>query len=137
MCLKFQFPSGRVDGFYFNMDDDVKDPPYRGGCYSVSNDVFHIDAAFEEAHDRHHKVAGANRKELEERDGKFRSLIHAAKTLNDVLEVIDLPAELQERLGKKSQTLVALNDETLSELKRAFTLDGASQTAENAERSAA
>jgi hypothetical protein len=122
-CLQFQFPSGKVDGFYFKAEDNLQDLPSRGGCYSSGNVAYPVHAAFETAYDQYHVVKKANDQGRDARVRSFNALVNAARTLEDVLEAIDLPQELQERLGKKSQALVALNDDTLKALKRDFALD--------------
>jgi hypothetical protein len=125
-CLKFQFPSGRVDGFTFNWgknDPTPIDMPARSGC--VSNDVFPMDKDFEAAYDEYAKVLEANKLALHAKERQFDALIDSAKTLEDVLDIIELPPEILERLGRKSTALVALSSETLESLKADFTLKAA------------
>src|SRR5579864_1885410 len=121
-CLRFQFPSGRVDGVNFAPVDASRicDVPSGRGCYSA--DVFPMDKAFEDAYDEHTKLKRANDEEERERNAGFRSLIAASKTLEDVLEVIDLPEDILERFGRKSTALVALSTDTLRSLKQDFAI---------------
>ena len=121
-CLRFQFPSGRVDGVHFAPEDASRicDVPSGRGCYST--DVFPMNKAFEDAYDEHIKLKRANDDEERERNAGFRSLIAASKTLEDVLEVIDLPEDILERFGRKSTALVALSTDTLRNLKRDFAI---------------
>ncbi len=121
-CLRFQFPSGRVDGVNFAPVDASRicDVPSGRGCYS--SDVFPMDKAFEDAYDEHLTLKRANDEEERQRLASFRSLIEASKTLEDVLEVIDLPEDILERFGRKSTALVALSTDTLRTLKRDFAI---------------
>jgi hypothetical protein len=41
-CLRFQFPSGRVDGLSFKSEAEVVDMPYCRGCGYGSSDVFPV-----------------------------------------------------------------------------------------------
>jgi hypothetical protein len=120
--LRFQFPSTRVDGFAFNSEDIDKlaDVACNGGCYN--SDVFVVNAAFEQAYDEHATVKKANDEECSAKQRAFNALVEAAKTLDDVLAVIELPAEIQERLGRKSTALVALSPDTLKSLKNDFAI---------------
>lgn len=120
-CLKFQFPSGRVDGFRFDGDSKVNDIPYNRAC-AYQGRVYPVDAAFEISYDDYGLLKKANDDEQSKRLASFYALVDAAKTLEDVLEVIDLPADVQERLGKKSQALVALSPDTLKSLKKDFAI---------------
>jgi hypothetical protein len=124
-CLRFQFPSGRVDGFAFAAEDPetIADTPSDRGCYS--SDVFVVDSAFEKAFDEHSKIEKANDVLLQKKQSHFWSLLEFAKTLEDVLAVIDLPQELQERLGKKCTALVALSPDSVNVLKKDFALKAA------------
>lgn len=119
-CITFSFPSGRTDGFWFNEDKEMVDVPSRGGC--LSSVAYPVNAAFEKAYDEYAKVKKANREEEEKRQTSFRVLIDVARMLEEVMEIIDLPKDLQERLGKKSQALVALNDDSLKQLKKDFAI---------------
>jgi hypothetical protein len=121
-CLRFQFPSGRVDGVYFSPADTQRicDVPSGRGCHN--SDVFPVDKAFEDACDEYDKLKKANDEEARSRVASFRSLIVASKTLEDVLEVIDLPEDILERFGRKSTALVALSSDTLRSLKQDFAI---------------
>jgi hypothetical protein len=124
-CLRFQFQSGRVDGFCFDPEDNSRicDVPSNRGCYS--SDVFAMDKAFEDAFDEHAKLKKANNEEQWNKIAGFRALIESSKTLDDVMQVIDLPDELLERLGRKSAALVALSTDVLHGLKRDFAISQA------------
>ncbi len=128
-CLKFQFPSGRVDGFTFNKRNDdgpsINDLPYRRGCGYANGDVFPMDEAFETAFDMHAKERDANLAEIRRKEAEFFALVDSAKTLDDVLSVIELPEAILERLGRKSTSLVALSKESLDRLKADFSLKAA------------
>jgi hypothetical protein len=124
-CLKMQFPTGRVDGFTFDYKDEQRlaDLPYRWGC--GSSDVFAVDEATETAFDSYQLLQKAYREERSRKRANLESLVESAKTLDDVLEVIELPAAVQEQLGKRSQALVALSPDTLTQLKDDFKLAAA------------
>lgn len=121
-CVKFQFPSGRVDGFAFFYEDESKlaDLPSRHGC--LDSVVYPMSEGFETTYDKYAKVKHANDGEYEKKIVSFKTLVYAAKTLDDILEAIDLPDELQKRLGKQCTALVALSPDSLNSLKRDFAL---------------
>jgi hypothetical protein len=120
-CVRFQFPSGRVDGFYFlGEETGLADIPYRRSC--TTDAAYAVDAAIEAAFDGYHKTHTANNKEQYKRTSAFDSLIHAARTLDEIMEAIELPPEVLERLGRKSTALVALSSDNLKQLKQDFAL---------------
>lgn len=121
-CLRFQFPSGRVDGIYFAPQDasELCDVPSGRGCFN--SDIFPVDKAFEEAYEEHIKLKKSNDEEERKRVASFRSLVELSKNLEDVLEVIDVPEDILERLGRKSTALVALSNDALRSLKRDFAI---------------
>jgi len=120
-CVRFQFPSGRVDGFYFPSDETaLADIPYRSSC--TTDAAYPVEAAVETAFDGYHKAHTANNKEQYKRTSAFDSLLHAARTLDEVIEAIDLPPEVLERLGHKTTALVALSSDDLKRLKQDFAL---------------
>jgi hypothetical protein len=121
-CLKFQFPSGRVDGFRFEYADEkrIADLPYRRGC--GSSDVFAADEATEKAYDDLAKLRRERDEEINRRHARLSALVESAKTLDDITEVIELPADILEKLGRKSTALVALSAETLAQLADDFKL---------------
>jgi hypothetical protein len=117
-CLKFQFPSGRVDGFRFPYGSELADLPYRRGC--GSSDVFPVDAAFEAAYDLYAKLKQANDKLESERCKQFRDFLAACRCVQDVMEVIRLPDDTLRRLGQGSRALVAITPDTVESLKATF-----------------
>jgi hypothetical protein len=117
-CLRFQFPSQRVDGFSFKLQTPIADMPYKNGCFS--GEVFPVDAAFEEAFDEYATVKRANDKFQNDKWQSFRALAIACVYLDEVLEVIELPEEIRERLGHRSIGLVAVTPETVASLKATF-----------------
>ena len=121
-CVKFQFPSGRVDGFYFPSEEaGLADMPYRRHC--LTHAAFAVDdEAIEVAFDAYHTARTANDKEQRQRGTVFDAMLQAAKTLEDVMEAVELPAELLERLGRKSTALIALSSDDLKRLKQDFAL---------------
>lgn len=121
-CLKMQFPTGRVDGFTFDSKDHerVADLPYRRGC--GSSDVFAVDEATEAAFESYQLLQKAYRDERSRKRANLDALVESARTLDDILEVIDLPTAVQERLGRKAQSLVAISPDTLAQLRDDFKL---------------
>ena len=124
-CVKYQFPSGRVDGFTFQYEDEklLADLPSRSGCFDSA--VYPVDKKFKAAYDDYAKVKKVNDEERAKKNANLYSLIESAKTLDDVMDVIDLPKEILERLGRKSTALVALSSDTLKSLKRDFAIKAA------------
>jgi hypothetical protein len=117
-CLRFQFPSQRVDGFSFKYETPIADVPIKNGCFS--GEVFPVDAAFEEAFDEYATLRKANDKLENDKSQCFRAFIIACVYLDEVLEVIELPEEIRERLGHRSTGLVAVTPETVASLKATF-----------------
>jgi hypothetical protein len=81
-----------------------------------------VDDEFETAYGKYFLVKKDNDQKYKQKVASLKSLIETAKTLDDVTDVIPLPSELLERLGKKSTALVALNPDTLKSLKRDFAI---------------
>lgn len=119
-CLKFQMPSGRVDGFTFNADCEVADIPYRKSCYYGNGDVFPVSEAFEKAFDLHAELKSDADKLEHEKHQQFISFLNACRTVDDLLEVIPLPEDIRKRLGADSTALVAVTAETVKSLKATF-----------------
>ncbi len=128
-CLKFQFPSGRVDGFTFPHDTAVADVPYTRGCSYGTSDVFAVSAGAESAFDAHAKLKAENDKQQHHRISEFRGFLEACRYVEDVLDVIPLPDDLRKRLGHTSTALVAVTPETVKSLKAAFEKAGGSEVA--------
>ncbi|MCE9565985.1 MAG: hypothetical protein K8U57_28510 [Planctomycetes bacterium] len=116
--LQFVFPTGRVDGFTFSGRTDIADrPEYRG---NYNSDVYVVTAEFEQAFDEHAKIQKASEKQKRERDAAFRNFVGSCRSVEDVLEVINLPADIRERLGHRSSALVAITPETVASLRNTF-----------------
>lgn len=119
-CLKFHFPSGRVDGFSFQSDAGIVDLPYKAGCHYSSNDVFPVSAAFEKAFDEYARLKKESDKRQQERTQEFLNFLGACQNLDEVLDVIPLPADIRERLGYEANSLVAVTPDTVKSLKATF-----------------
>lgn len=79
-----------------------------------------MDEAFEQAYDEHAKSKQANDKLEGEKLTQFRSFLGACRYVEEVLEVIDLPDDIRERLGHHSTALVAVTAETVTSLRTTF-----------------
>jgi hypothetical protein len=119
-CLKFQMPSGRVDGFTFNADCEVADIPYNRHCSYYNSTVFPVSEAFEKAFDAHAKHKAEADKLQQEKIDQFTSFLIACKTVEDFIDVIPLPEDIRKRLGADSTALVAVTPETVKSLKATF-----------------
>ena len=119
-CLKFQMPSGRVDGFSFPANCEVADIPQNRHCHYSNSIVYPITAAFEKAFDLHAKHKLEADKLQQEKLGQFNGFLNACKTVEDFLEVIPLPEDIRKRLGADSTALVAVTAETVKSLKATF-----------------
>ncbi|WP_020469647.1 hypothetical protein [Zavarzinella formosa] len=119
-CLKFQFPTGRVDGFSFPYADEERlaDMPNGGGCFT--RDVFVADEDFETAFNEHALVKKANDAAVSRKNADYHSLVHTAKTVEDILAVMPLPDALIERLCGQRQALVAISPEVIERIKADF-----------------
>ncbi len=119
-CLKFQMPSGRVDGFAFNADCEVADIPNNRHCNYYNSFVFPVPEAFEKAFDLHAQYKLEADKQEHEKYSQFISFLNACKTVDDVLDIIPLPEDILKRLGADSTALVAVTAETVESLKATF-----------------
>ncbi|HLJ95422.1 MAG TPA: hypothetical protein VKU02_19755 [Gemmataceae bacterium] len=117
-CLRFQFPSGRIDGWSFPPDAALADMPSYSGCYS--GQVFAVSAQCEQVHDAHASEHAANYRIRTDRISQFTSFVAACRTVEDVLEVVDLPPDIRHRLGHRSTALVAVSPETVTALRETF-----------------
>jgi hypothetical protein len=119
-CLKFQFPSGRVDGFSFMSNAAVVDMPYKAGSHYSSNDVFPVPPAIEKAFDEYAKLHLENDKKQQAKLSEFNAFLNACQYVDEVLEVIPLPDDIRKRLGHSSTGLVAVTPDTVKSLKATF-----------------
>jgi len=117
-CLRFQFPSGRVDGRSFPSDAPLADMPQHGGCYS--GEVFAVSAECEQVFDAYAAEHQANYLLRHDKNRRFLDFVTASRTVEEVLEVIELPADIRERLGHRSTALVAVSPESVSVLRETF-----------------
>lgn len=128
-CLRFLFPSGRVDGFTFNGHNswggadegpsEIVDMPYTRGCFRT-DDVFPMNEAFEEILGEHSKIKEENDKLKNQKRRDCNSLIDYAKYIEDVLEVIKVPKNIEEKLLAKSTALVALSPDVIERIQADF-----------------
>ena len=117
-CLRFQFPSGRVDGRSFPHDAPLADMPQHRGCYS--GEVFAVSAECEQVFDTYEAEFQANYRLKDDKRRQFLDFVTASRTVEEVLEVIDLPADIRERLGHRSTALIAVSVESVSALRETF-----------------
>jgi len=117
-CLRFQFPGGRVDGRSFPPDAALADMPRQSGCYS--GEVFAVSAECEQVFDAYAAEFQANYRLKDDKKRQFLDFVTASRTVEDVLEVIDLPADIRERLGHRSTALIAVSAESVSALRETF-----------------
>jgi hypothetical protein len=119
-CLKFQFPSGRVDGFNFSADAQVVDMPYKAGCGWSGSDVFPISEKVEKAFDEYAKLKTESDKKQQDKLNDFVAFLAACQYVEEVLDVIPMPDDIRKRLGHESSALVAVTPETVKSLKATF-----------------
>ncbi len=62
----------------------------------------------------------ANYRLKEDKTRQFMDFVTASRTVEDVLEVIDLPADVRERVGHRSTALIAVSPESVSALRETF-----------------
>jgi hypothetical protein len=117
-CLRFQFASGRVDGRSFPSDAPLADMPQHRGCYS--GEVLAVSAECEQVFDAYAAEFQANYGLKNDRKRQFLDFVTASRTVEDVLEVIDLPADIRERLGHRSTALIAVSAESVFALRETF-----------------
>lgn len=118
-CIKYSFPSGRVDGVYFNSSSGTPvDLPYNKGCRA--SEVFMATEQFEKILAEYIKIKEENDKIAAQKKTDCNSLIGYAKYIEDVLEVIKVPKELQNQLLAKSTSLVALSPDTIKRIQADF-----------------
>jgi hypothetical protein len=92
--------------------------PNHGGCYS--GEVFAVSAECEQVFDAYAAEFQANYGLIHDKRRQFLHFITVSRTVEDVLEVIDLPVEVRERLGHRSTALIAVSAESVSALREAF-----------------
>jgi hypothetical protein len=117
-CLRFQFPGGRVDGRSFPYDAPLADLPQHRGCYS--EEVFAVSAECEQVFDAYAAESQANNRLRDAKNRQFLDFVTASRSVEDVLEVIDLPADIRERLGHRSTALIAVSADSVSTLRETF-----------------
>jgi hypothetical protein len=92
--------------------------PKQSGCYS--GEVFAVSAECEQVFDAYAAEFHANYQLKDDKRRQFLSFVTASRTVEDVLEVIDLPADIRERLGHRSSALIAVSAESVSALRETF-----------------
>jgi hypothetical protein len=117
-CLRFQFRGGRVDGRSFPSDAAIADMPKYSGCYS--GEVFPVSAECERVFDAYEAEYRDNSRLRSDKEAQFTNFLTACRTVEDVLDVIDLPADIRERLGHRSTALVAVSPEAVTALRQSF-----------------
>lgn len=120
LCLKFQLPSGRVDGFTFPADAGIADIPHCRNCYYGNSDVFPVTSAFEKSFDEYAKLKTESDKRQQEKERELNAFLSACQFLDEVTDVIPLPADILKRVGHESTALVAVTPETVKSLKATF-----------------
>lgn len=119
-CVKFVFPSGRVSGFTFNKEQPV-DIPHSKRCYDRSfRDVYPATEAFEEMLEEHNKLKEESDKLYQQKIKDCQSLINFAKYVEDVLEVIKVPKDIEANLTARSTALVALSPDIIEHIQKDF-----------------
>ena len=113
-----QFPSGRVDGRSFPSDTPIADMPQHAGCYS--GEVLAVSAECEQALDAYAAECAENYRLRNDKVCQFTDFLRACRTVEDVLLVIDLPADIRERIGHRSTALVAVSPEAVTALRQTF-----------------
>lgn len=122
-CIKFLFPSGRVDGMSFTKEDgEPVDIPYRYGCYGLYEHeaAFPVSAEIGEALDEYNLIKAANDNLYRQKYRDCANLISYAKYVEDVLEVIKVPKEIENKLCAKSTALVALSPDVIARIQADF-----------------
>lgn len=122
-CLVFQFPSGRVGGITFEeeeAEDKIAEMPYTRGCNSRAGEAFAVDSEIEELIEQYTKERDKNREIISNKRKDCNTLINFAKYVEDVLEVIKVPKEIETRLTAKSTALVALTPEVIGRIQADF-----------------
>ncbi len=117
--FRYSLPSGRVDGFTFEKELGWPcDTPKQNNWSDTA--VLVVSAAFEKAFDEHNKAKHANDELLTQKKRDCNTLINFAKYVEDVLEVIKVPKEIEAKLVAKSTALVALSPDVLARIQKDF-----------------
>lgn len=114
--IKFVFPSGRVDGF---TSAELVDIPY-SRSYGSRQDVYQMTAEFEVMLDEYELIKKKNDELLRQKQRDCNSLIEFAKYIEDVLEVIKVPPQIEAKLLAKSTALVALSPDVIARIQADF-----------------
>ncbi len=125
-CLRFAvLDTGRVFDVNFNRDYELlevvrprlADIPGAAGCYR--SEAFACDQALADAADHWMKLADAARDIRKRKHSEYRTFLYAAKTLDEVEEVVPLPEELRRKLGV-ANALIALSEDAVAGIKADF-----------------
>lgn len=133
-CVKFVFTSGRIDGMSFNstwettIDSDgdqvsiyvtaIVDTPNSRGCRN--NNVYPMPESFEKDLEEHARLVDKNNKLEQAKNQDVKNLIAYSKYIEDVLEVIKVPKDLEAKLLSKSTSLVALSPDVIKRIQADF-----------------
>lgn len=126
-CVKFVFPSGGVNAFqakwHWNKPEgdnkyDIVDIPFRAGC--SNQDVYQAPAKIEEMLDEYEKAISDSKKLIDKKKSNISSLLNFAKYIEDVLEVLKVPPQLEAKLLAKSTALVALSPDVIASIQADF-----------------
>lgn len=121
-CVRYVFPSGRIEGFDFQeAREELVEIPYTRGCTSYnSKDIYPMPQEFEAMLDEYNKLKDASEKIISQKRRDCNSLIEYAKYVEDVLEVIKIPKEIEDNLTAKSTALVALSPDVIERIQADF-----------------
>ena len=86
----------------------------------IRSEVFAVPAEIKKAFDDHIQVKKENDTLESDKSQVFRAFVTACVYLEEVLEVIEFPNEIQEQLGHRSTGLVAVTPTTIASLKATF-----------------
>lgn len=119
-CVKYSFDGGRVDGFNFSQQKGgvPKDTPKQRYCNN--NNVYMTTKEFEKDFREYNKIKTDNEKILYQKKVDCNSLIAYAKYIEDVLEVIKVPKQLEHSLLAKSTSLVAVSPDVIKRIQADF-----------------
>jgi hypothetical protein len=107
----------RTDSYGFQAKD-VADIPSRGGCND--NTVYPVNSKFRALVHDYTTAFDGYMKHLTDKINNYKAFMAASKTIEDVEEVVVLPSDLRTAITGNNSALIAINDETIANIRADF-----------------
>ena len=119
-CLKFsQQSNGRFFGIDFDYGTEgLADLPTRRGCRT--GDVFPASDELASTFEDWQLLRKKNKEDRSKKLREYAAFVEASKTVEDVEEIVPLPADLRLKLTKSNTAIVAVSNEIVADLRAEF-----------------